>query len=64
MEVETPNALISSLKIDVLIASRDRALDLVAQAQSAFPNPYKGVAHFSPVMVIPPPALTFSTTVG
>jgi hypothetical protein len=57
MEVDTPNALIPSLKIDALIASRDRALDLVSQAQklliaaeaiaqSAFPNPYKGIAHF------------------
>ncbi len=57
MDVETPNALIPSLKIETLIADRNRALGLVAQAQklliaaeavaqSAFPNPYKGIAHF------------------
>ena len=57
MDIETPNALIPSLKIEALIASRDRALDLVAQAQkllleaesiiqAAFPNPYKGIAQY------------------
>uniref|UniRef100_E6QLY7 DUF4942 domain-containing protein n=1 Tax=mine drainage metagenome TaxID=410659 RepID=E6QLY7_9ZZZZ len=57
MDVETPNALIPSLKIETIITNRNKALDLVAQAQklliaaeavaqSAFPNPYKGIAHF------------------
>lgn len=57
MDIETPNALIPSLKIDVLIANRDKAIALVAQAQkllieaediaqAAFPNPHQGIADF------------------
>jgi hypothetical protein len=57
MDIETPNALIPSLKIGALIANRDKVLDLVAKAQkllieaeaiaqATFPNPHQGVAAF------------------
>ncbi|MBU2768052.1 DUF4942 domain-containing protein [Acidithiobacillus ferrivorans] len=57
MDIETPNALIPSLKIDSLIANRNKALALVAQAQkllleaesiaqATFPNPHRGIASF------------------
>lgn len=57
MDIETPNALIPSLKIDALIAARNHALELVKQAQAllieaehiaqgAFPNRYNSISHF------------------